>query len=406
MTNSSKAATADRVIRVGAIGCGQFMRQQHIQTIGRSPILRLQHLADLDAERLAAVADRYGAVRQSVRWQDVVADAEVDVVVVGVLPMLHAEIASAALEQGKPVYVEKPLAPTVEQCLGIQRLARRRKVPVAVGFNRRFAPAAELLLQAFQTAGAPVSVFYRISDDDRIRPPQQQWKKDDHLLIEVVHIFDLLTYLLAAEPIAIFGREARFNDALVTIDFANGSRATILSSSWGSLAQPKEHLQAILDRGAIEMDDFVEVRTFGLVGLPAVARFAGRPYDDCDNHHVEDFSRRGREAILDLRQRYNEVLAETGVLQDSSNPAAWARLKERMGYPPPPQINYAADKGWGKALESFCVAAVNGETPRNANAIDGSRATVCAACARRSIETGQPVPLDPQDWQDLGDIHD
>ena len=68
-------------------------------------------------------------------------------------------------------------------------------MPVAVGFNRRFAPATELLLKAFQAAGPPVSVFYRISDDDRIRPPEQQWKKEDRLLIEVVHIFDLLTYL-------------------------------------------------------------------------------------------------------------------------------------------------------------------------------------------------------------------
>jgi hypothetical protein len=65
---------------------------------------------------------------------------------------------------------------------------------------------------------------------------------------------------------------------------------------------------------------------------------------------------------------------------------------------PPPQISYAGDKGWGQALESFCIAVVQGETPRNAHAIDGNRATACAAAARRSIETAQPVPLDPQNW--------
>ena len=96
---------SNRIIRVGIIGCGQFMSRQHIQTVGRSPILKLQHLSDKNEERLQDLAQRYRAVRQSTRWQDVVTDAEVDVVVVGVVPQLHAEIACAALEHGKPVYV-------------------------------------------------------------------------------------------------------------------------------------------------------------------------------------------------------------------------------------------------------------------------------------------------------------
>ena len=252
--------SSNRAIRAGVIGCGQFMSRQHIQTIARSPHLQLQHLADLDEHKLAHVADCYRPIRRSTRWQDVVADPEVDAVVIGVVPRFHAEMARAALEHGKPVYVEKPLALTPEECLAIQRLARARRLPVAVGFNRRFAPATEHLRRAFQAARSPVSVFYRISDDDRVRPPEQQWKKEDRLLLEVVHIFDLLGYLLEAEPIRIYACEARFNDALVTIEYENGSRATIHSSSYGSLAQSKEHLEAVLDRGAVEMDDFVELR--------------------------------------------------------------------------------------------------------------------------------------------------
>jgi hypothetical protein len=61
-------------------------------------------------------------------------------------------------------------------------------------------------------------------------------------------------------------------------------------------------------------------------------------------------------------------------------------------------VNYASDKGWGSALESFCLAVAEGKTPRNATAIDGNRATECAASARRSIETGRLVQLDPRDW--------
>ena len=85
--------SGNRTIRVGVIGCGQFMSRQHIQTIARSPHLLLQHLADLDGDKLARVAERYPPVRRSTRWQDVVADPEVEVVVIGVVPRFHAEIA-------------------------------------------------------------------------------------------------------------------------------------------------------------------------------------------------------------------------------------------------------------------------------------------------------------------------
>jgi predicted dehydrogenase len=389
----------DRPIRVGAIGCGQFMSQQHIQTIARSPRLVLEHLADIDPAKLERVAARYRPERCSTRWEDVVVDPEVQVVVVGVLPHLHPLIARAALEHGKAVYVEKPLAPTTTQCAQIDRLARDRGLAVAVGFNRRFAPATELLQQAFRTAAGPVSVFYRISDDERVRPTDQGWKKADRLLIEVVHIFDLLAFLLGAEPVSIAATEARFNDTTLTIAYDNGSRATILSSSYGSLAQPKEHLEATLDHGSVEMDDFVELRSFGLAGIPSIARFAGRPFDQCDNSHVEDFAQRGLAALLERRQHYHAIMEASGVLADSASPAAWARAQKLLGEPPPPQINYASDKGWGRALEHFCRAVVDGERPQNATAADGNRATACALAARRAIERQAPVRLEPAQWQ-------
>ncbi len=390
--------SGDPLIRVGVVGCGQFMMRQHLQSIHRHPRLTLQHLATRNGDKAKRVAETYGAGRYTTRWEEVVADPEVDVVVVGVVPAMHPEIARAALESRKPVYVEKPLAETIEECNAIQRYAQKQGVPVAVGFNRRFAPATELLAKLFAAAGPPSSVIYRISDDDRVRPPEQQWKLACRLRIEVVHIFDLLFYLFRSEPVCIYARETRFNDTTVMIDFANGCRATVLSSSWGTMEQPKEHMQAVLDRGAVEMDDFVEVRSYGMPSS-SVTRFAGRPYDGCDNSHVEDFARRGREALLEMRGRYNRAMLQSGVLQDSSSDQAWDALAELLGDPPLPQINYAADKGWGQALESFCVAATEGREPTNANAVDGSRAIACAEAGRRSIETGQPVELDCGQWR-------
>jgi predicted dehydrogenase len=270
---------------------------------------------------------------------------------------------------------------------------------VAVGFNRRFAPATRRLREVFRAAGPPVSVYYRISDDDRIRPPEQSWKKEDRLAIEAVHIFDLLAYLVGSEPLRVYASESRRNEAWVLVDYANGSRATMLSSPFGSLAQPKEHLEAVLARGAVEMDDFVEVRSYGVSGVPAVEFYPGRVYDGCNNRHVEDFGKRGLAALCELRRRYAQAADDSGVLANSGDPAAWTWFRQLLGDPPSPQINYASDKGWGVALEHFCVAAVERRTPENATAADGNRATACALAARRSIQTDQPVELDPTAWR-------
>jgi myo-inositol 2-dehydrogenase/D-chiro-inositol 1-dehydrogenase len=386
-------------MRIGAVGCGQFMSQQHIQTVARSDRLVLQHLADIDPGRLSRIAARHRPIRQSTRWEDVIDDPEVDTVVIGVLPSLHPRITRAALKKGKPVYVEKPLAPTAAECLEVDRLARAAGLPVAVGFNRRFAPATVAMATVFGATDAPVSLYYRIADDDRIRPPEQKWKTTDRLLTETVHIFDLLAFLLGADPVEVYARESRPNDALVTIDFANGSRATILSSSHGSLAQPKEHLEAVLGNGVfIEMDDYVEIRTYGLPDQPAVQTFPGRAYDGCDNRHVDDFARRGLGALIEHRLRYETAMRESGVLADSADAGAWAVARQKLGDPPPPQINYAPDKGWGTALESFFLAVASGRPPTNANARDGIRATTCAVAARKSILTGRPIRLKPTQW--------
>jgi predicted dehydrogenase len=386
------------MIRIGAIGCGPFMAAQHLQTIRRADDLTLVHLADIDEAALKAAAGRFGPERASTRWQDVIEDPAVDVVVVGVVPKAHPIIARAAIEAGKSLYVEKPLAETTAEALAVHRLARQRRVSVAVGFNRRFAPATAAVARAFAGAGRPVSVSYRLSDDDRVRPPSQQWKKADRLVVEAVHIFDLLAWLIASEPVRIFARQARFNDDLVTIEFADGSVASIHSSSYGTLAQPKEHLTAILDRTAVEMIDFVEVRTYGAAGSYQRACFAGRAFDGYDNAHVAAFAAEGLTAYQALRTRYHQALIDSGVLDDSGDQAAWARFAELLGSPPPPQINYCPDKGWGASLETFCRAVAHGVPAPNAAPADAVRANACAAAARKSIDSGLPVALSAADW--------
>lgn len=128
-------------IRIGLVGSG-FMGRTHalgfnsldrIFDLGVVP--QLEMLADVTEEQAAAAAERLGFARSTGDWQQLVADSSVDVVDITAPNQLHAPIALAALALGKPVYCEKPLAPTAEEALAMVQAAERAGVVTQAGFN-------------------------------------------------------------------------------------------------------------------------------------------------------------------------------------------------------------------------------------------------------------------------------
>jgi len=128
----------DKKFKVGVIGVG-FIGPAHMEAIRRQgfEVLALaegnQELAEQAAERLM-VPKAYGD------WQDLVADPEIDVVHVASPNYLHYEHAKGALEAGKHVICEKPLAMTAKESGELVKIADRKKLGNAVNFNLRFYP--------------------------------------------------------------------------------------------------------------------------------------------------------------------------------------------------------------------------------------------------------------------------
>jgi predicted dehydrogenase len=128
-------------IRIGLVGSG-FMGRTHalgfhsLSRIFDLPLVpQLEMLADATEELAAAAATRLGFTRSTGDWRQLVADTSVDVVDITAPNQLHAPIALAALALGKPVYCEKPLAPTAEDAWAMVEAAERAGVVTQVGFN-------------------------------------------------------------------------------------------------------------------------------------------------------------------------------------------------------------------------------------------------------------------------------
>lgn len=124
-----------RKVRVGIIGCG--VGQLHLEGFAQDPRVEVVAIAGLDEARCQQLAKTHAVPKVYRDYQDLVADPDVEAVTVAVPNFLHFPVALAALEAGKHVMVEKPLAPTTEEARKIIEAAESADRVLGVIFNRR-----------------------------------------------------------------------------------------------------------------------------------------------------------------------------------------------------------------------------------------------------------------------------
>jgi len=127
--------TEQRQLRIGVIGCGVGML--HLQGFAGNPRAEVVAIAGLDEERCHELAKQFGVPNVYRDYQELIADPAVEAVTVAVPNILHFPVALAALEAGKHVMVEKPLAPTSQEGQKIIDAAYRASRVLGVVFNRR-----------------------------------------------------------------------------------------------------------------------------------------------------------------------------------------------------------------------------------------------------------------------------
>lgn len=129
-------------IRIAVIGTG-IMGTDHARIVsGDLPGATLQVVCDANAARARQVADTYGAMDISTDGFAAIARADVDAVMIASPDETHASLCLAAMQAGKPVLCEKPLAPTPAECLKLIEVeVKRGRRLLQLGFMRRFDPS-------------------------------------------------------------------------------------------------------------------------------------------------------------------------------------------------------------------------------------------------------------------------
>ena len=127
-------------LRVGLIGCGQIGRVVHLETLRRLPNAQVVSLADADSGRLKAAHAQFPIAKPFTDYRELLDRNDADAVVICLPNALHAEAAIKALEKGRHVYLEKPLAINVEEGRKVLEAWRRSGRVGMIGFNYRYNP--------------------------------------------------------------------------------------------------------------------------------------------------------------------------------------------------------------------------------------------------------------------------
>ncbi len=178
-------------VRIGLVGAG-WMGRAHSTAYKNVPLVfgnepavpTLEMVADIDAERAKAGAEAMGFRRWTADWRELVNDPNVDAVDITATNNVHADIAIAAANAGKPVYCEKPIAMNAPEAKSMVEAAEAAGVTTLVGFNYLKVPAVAHAREIIRAGDVGEIVLFRGTfDQDFMTDPAVpfSWRHDRKL---------------------------------------------------------------------------------------------------------------------------------------------------------------------------------------------------------------------------------
>lgn len=146
-------------VKVGVVGLGWVAQVVHLPILLKLQEAEVVAVCDRDKGRAVQIADKYGIKKMFVDVRAMLEQVDLEAVIVCTSTDAHREAAIAAMEAGKDVLVEKPIARTYPEALDIMEAARRTRRKLMVGMNHRFRPDT-MIIKGFMTEKELGKVFY------------------------------------------------------------------------------------------------------------------------------------------------------------------------------------------------------------------------------------------------------
>ena len=268
------------MIRIGVIGCGDIAVTAHFPALERSNRVALTAISTRNQNRLEALKRQYSVPFATTDYHELLDREDVDAVIVATPPWATPEITIAALENGKDVLCEKPVAMTIEKARAMQETADRAGRKLMVGMTYHHDPILHKMREWVQGGrlGSPVMLRASIYDElwDPEENPEHYRRIMDTLahgspsVHEGAHIFDWLHVINGAEvrKLTSYGFKTRpefptSNYDITILDYANGDRAKV-EIAWFLPQFPDIDFEAVGPGGIARMSShkrFAQLKT-------------------------------------------------------------------------------------------------------------------------------------------------
>ncbi len=267
-TSGSRRTSASHQQKVGIIGAGLFVRGTVLPGLREAGYERFVHIASASGLSATRLADRESISRASSDPLAVIADDDVDLVVIASPHSTHADLCAKALEAGKDVYCEKPLALNLEELQRVETALADSGNSLYLGFNRRHSPMIQEIHTVLSRSDGPLQIHYRINAGPL---SDSHWYSNrlegGRFVGEVCHFIDTCSALVGDLPVrasTLIAQTAGKRDSYhALIEYTDGSTASILYSSDCHPDTPKEHCE-ILGRGhTVVLDNYRKLTVDG-----------------------------------------------------------------------------------------------------------------------------------------------
>ena len=259
--NGGWQPAGDRELRIGLAGLGS-MGRNHLRILSGRPDIRLAAIADPAAEALSAAVATSGAQAFDEPLA-MIAEAELDALVIAAPTTSHVALALAAIERDIAILVEKPLAESAAEGERIVTAARTRSVPVQVGHVERFNPAVLELGRLLDEGW--LSVVYSIAS--RRAGPFPDRIRDVGVTIDLAtHDADILSWIAGERPSRVYAETAQrihasHEDLLFgLLHFPSGATG-MLDVNWLTPVKRRQ-LVVVGEEGMFELDYLTQRLTF------------------------------------------------------------------------------------------------------------------------------------------------
>lgn len=261
---------------LGIIGAGNFTKMTVMPCLKNSG-LHYKYISSAGGLTAKSLAHKYGFEFSTTDYQEILKDSEIDLVMITTRHDLHSKMVIEALNSGKHVFVEKPLA--IDQT-GLDKIIEtyhslQNPLSITVGFNRRFSP---FIQKAKKLIGGNSSQLNMIATMNAGFIPSDVWVQDmqvggGRIIGEACHFIDLMIYLTGSKVkqvmMSALGNNPSENtdNAIITLQFENGSQGVINYFSNGSKSYPKERIEVFSQGKTFIVDNFKKISAFGTPGF-------------------------------------------------------------------------------------------------------------------------------------------